>query len=102
MSRPLRPEFAGAVYHLTARGNARGDIFADDEDRRMARILEPPQRPQDDRPSERHVGCGGVEPELHAERATEREFLAEPAIGDDLGGTGQQTVEISAPHGVGG
>jgi len=28
-------EFAGALYHLTARGNARGDIHADDEDRRF-------------------------------------------------------------------
>jgi len=35
MSRPLRLEFAGALYHLTARGNAHGDIFADDEDRRL-------------------------------------------------------------------
>ncbi len=33
MTRPLRLEFAGALYHLTARGNARGDIFLDDEDR---------------------------------------------------------------------
>ena len=33
MSRPLRLEFAGALYHLTARGNAREQIFADDEDR---------------------------------------------------------------------
>lgn len=33
MARPLRLEFAGAVYHLTARGNARRDIFLDDADR---------------------------------------------------------------------
>jgi len=33
MSRPLRIEFAGAVYHLTSRGNARQRIFADDQDR---------------------------------------------------------------------
>jgi putative transposase len=33
MARPLRLEFPGAVYHLTARGNARGAIVADDEDR---------------------------------------------------------------------
>ena len=32
MSRPLRLEFAGALYHVTARGNARGDIFLDDAD----------------------------------------------------------------------
>ena len=35
MARPLRLEFAGALYHLTARGNARADIFADDADRRL-------------------------------------------------------------------
>ena len=33
MARPLRLEFAGALYHLTARGNARADIFVDDADR---------------------------------------------------------------------
>lgn len=33
MSRPLRIEFPGAVYHVTARGNARNNIFLDDEDR---------------------------------------------------------------------
>lgn len=35
MARPLRLEFPGALYHLTARGNARGNIFVDDEDRRL-------------------------------------------------------------------
>jgi len=34
MARPLRIEFEGAVYHVTSRGNARADIFADDLDRR--------------------------------------------------------------------
>ena len=34
MARPLRLEFPGAVYHLTARGNARQDIYLDDSDRR--------------------------------------------------------------------
>lgn len=33
MARPLRLEFPGAIYHVTARGNARTDIFLDDEDR---------------------------------------------------------------------
>lgn len=33
MSRPLRLEFPAAVYHVTARGNARQAIFADDADR---------------------------------------------------------------------
>jgi REP element-mobilizing transposase RayT len=35
MARPLRLEFAGALYHLTARGNARADIFVDDADRSL-------------------------------------------------------------------
>jgi REP element-mobilizing transposase RayT len=35
MSRPLRIEFPGAIYHVTARGNARGDIFEDDGDREL-------------------------------------------------------------------
>jgi REP element-mobilizing transposase RayT len=33
MARPLRIEFTGALYHVTARGNAQQDIFLDDEDR---------------------------------------------------------------------
>ncbi len=33
MSRPLRLAFPGAVYHLTARGNAQQDIFLDAVDR---------------------------------------------------------------------
>lgn len=33
MARPLRIEFPGALYHVTARGNARGPIFLDDADR---------------------------------------------------------------------
>ncbi len=35
MSRPLRIEFSGAVYHITARGNARQKIFLSDEDRNL-------------------------------------------------------------------
>ena len=34
MARPLRIEFPGAVYHVTARGDRREPIFVDDEDRR--------------------------------------------------------------------
>lgn len=37
MSRPLRIEFPGALYHVTSRGDRREDIFADDLDR--ARLL---------------------------------------------------------------
>ncbi|MBI2985929.1 MAG: transposase [Deltaproteobacteria bacterium] len=33
MSRPLRLEYPGALYHLTSRGNARQEIFLDDTDR---------------------------------------------------------------------
>lgn len=33
MSRPLRIEFSGALYHVMARGNAREAIFQDDDDR---------------------------------------------------------------------
>jgi len=35
MSRPLRIEFSGALYHVMARGNAREAIFQDDEDRQV-------------------------------------------------------------------
>ena len=35
MARPLRLEFAGAVYHLTSRGNARQKVFFTDEDRQL-------------------------------------------------------------------
>jgi len=33
MARPLRLEFPGALYHITARGNAREKIYLDDADR---------------------------------------------------------------------
>ena len=33
MTRPLRLEFAGALYHVTARGDRREPIYEDDEDR---------------------------------------------------------------------
>ncbi|MGE0826479.1 MAG: transposase [Candidatus Binatia bacterium] len=35
MTRPLRVEFPGAVYHVTARGDGREAIFIDDSDRRL-------------------------------------------------------------------
>ncbi len=35
MARPLRIEFPDAVYHVTSRGNARADIFDDDNDRHL-------------------------------------------------------------------
>ena len=34
MARPLRLEFPGAVYHLTARGDRQEPIFLNDADRR--------------------------------------------------------------------
>ena len=33
MSRPLRIEFPGAIYHVTSRGDRREPIYGDDEDR---------------------------------------------------------------------
>ena len=34
MSRPLRIEYAGALYHVTSRGDGQKDIYLDDKDRR--------------------------------------------------------------------
>ncbi len=34
MARPLRLEFSGALYHVTARGDRREPVYEDDEDRR--------------------------------------------------------------------
>ena len=33
VARPLRIEFSGALYHVTARGDRREPIYEDDEDR---------------------------------------------------------------------
>lgn len=35
MARPLRIEFAGAVYHITSRGNAGENVFIDKEDQQL-------------------------------------------------------------------
>ena len=35
MSRPLRIEFAGGLYHVTSRGDGREAIFLSEEDRRL-------------------------------------------------------------------
>ena len=32
MARPLRIEYEGAFYHVTSRGNERGEIFFEKED----------------------------------------------------------------------
>ena len=34
MSRPLRIEFAGALYHVTSRGDGQEDVYLNDQDRR--------------------------------------------------------------------
>jgi REP element-mobilizing transposase RayT len=34
MARPLRIEYPGAVYHVTSRGNARNNIYENDQDRK--------------------------------------------------------------------
>jgi putative transposase len=39
MARPLRPQFPGAVYHVTARGNDHQTIFEDDADRSIFLIV---------------------------------------------------------------
>lgn len=39
MSRPIRIEFPDALYHVTARGNRREDIFEDDEDRQKFLVI---------------------------------------------------------------
>ena len=39
MARPLRLEFPGALYHVTSRGNAREDIYLDDDDRETFLIV---------------------------------------------------------------
>jgi putative transposase len=39
MARQLRLEFSGAIYHVTARGNARAAIFLDDEDRDLFLVV---------------------------------------------------------------
>jgi len=33
MTRPLRIEFAGALYHITSRGDRRDDFYEDNRDR---------------------------------------------------------------------
>lgn len=33
MARPLRIEFAGALYHVTSQGDGREEIYRDDDDR---------------------------------------------------------------------
>jgi REP element-mobilizing transposase RayT len=39
MARPLRLEFAGALYHITSRGDRSEPIFEDDEDRQQFLLL---------------------------------------------------------------
>jgi hypothetical protein len=39
MARPLRLEFPGALYHVTARGNAREAIYRDAMDRELFLVL---------------------------------------------------------------
>ncbi len=55
MARPLRIEFAGALYYLTAQGNAQQDIFIHDDDRYD--FLEMLSRANDCYPWLCHVYC---------------------------------------------
>ena len=78
--------------------DASGEV-ADDQDRDVAGILELPELVQDDGPSERDVGRGRIEPELHAQGSSERELLLEPALRNDLGGPVLQQGEGVGSHG---
>jgi REP element-mobilizing transposase RayT len=55
MARPLRIEFAGALYHIAARGNARKDIYITDDDREQ--FLEILQRVYDRHQWQCHAYC---------------------------------------------
>ena len=35
MARKIRLEYAGTAYHVKARGNQGGDIYADERDRKL-------------------------------------------------------------------
>ena len=39
MARPLRLEYAGALYHITSRGDRREPIYEDDADRKRVMSL---------------------------------------------------------------
>ena len=39
MSRPLRLEFVGGLYHITSRGDRRGSIFLGNADRRAFNLI---------------------------------------------------------------
>ena len=39
MARPLRLEFAGALYHITARGDLQGEIYENDDRRLYLSVL---------------------------------------------------------------
>ena len=41
MSRPLRLELAGGLYHITSRGDRREDIYLDDVDRQRGDGVRP-------------------------------------------------------------
>ena len=72
MARPLRIEYAGAVYHVTSRGNEKKPVFKDDTDRynflntlqhvnkRYNRIchVNPHIDREDNSPEDEHEGCG--------------------------------------------
>jgi hypothetical protein len=38
MARTLRIEFVGALYHVTARGNAEANIYGDDDDQQKTKL----------------------------------------------------------------
>jgi len=38
MTRPIRIEFSGALYHVTSRGDRRENIYEDDEDKGRGQV----------------------------------------------------------------
>ncbi len=60
----------------------------------MAAVLEHAQAPDRDRVPEVEVGGGWVDAELHAQRRTALDLLAELGFGDDVDGVGGQELHL--------
>ena len=72
MSRPLRIEFPGAIYHVTSRGDRREPIFEDESDRAaLLGVLEEGMQCDD-----RGQACKGVG--VRPARCTFRGFVRAP------------------------
>src|SRR5205085_2463325 len=89
----LRREHRSRV-RLAGRVADQSREVADDQDRRMARVLELTELPEHHRVAERQVRTRRIDPELDAERAPVRELFREHAVGDRLFGTREETLEV--------